>query len=109
MAGGFLRFSGESKARALPTLDDIASLTPDKPAQQVRVAEARPLLATLFVAFDRAIALRCSGGAEGTQSNLEADPTEGAMTRLGMRLIDMKAPGASMPVTGCPVLRCAER
>ncbi|MET3353616.1 UNVERIFIED_ORG: signal transduction histidine kinase [Xanthobacter viscosus] len=88
---GFLRFYEESKARALPSLDEIGALTQDNPAQQARVAEARPLLDSRFASFERAIALRQSGDVEAAQADLKADRSEGAMSRLGTLLIDMKA------------------
>ncbi|MFG1377135.1 CHASE3 domain-containing protein [Xanthobacter autotrophicus] len=88
---GFLRFYEESRARALPTLDEISKLTQDNPVQQARVAEARPLLQIRFEAFERAIALRRSGDVDGAQADLKSDRTEGAMTRLGTMLVDMKA------------------
>ena len=88
---GFLRFYQESKARAVPTLDEIGNLTLDNPTQQARIAEARPLLQSRFEAFERGIALRRSGDVEGAQSDLKSDPSEGAMTRLGTLLVEMKA------------------
>lgn len=88
---GFLRFYEQSKADTAPTLDQIAALTADNPLQQQRITEARPLLAARLEAFDRAITLRKSGDAEAALTEIRADRTEGAMTRLGGLLIEMKA------------------
>ncbi|MFG1286693.1 sensor histidine kinase [Xanthobacter versatilis] len=93
---GFLRFYEDSKARALPTLDEIGTLTLDNPVQQARLAEARPLLQSRLESFERSIAMRKSGDVQGAQADLKSDRSEGAMTRLGTLLIEMKAAEAQL-------------
>lgn len=88
---GFSRFYAQSKAQTGPTLEEIATLTSDNPEQQQRVAEARDLIAARFESYERSMALRAAGDVEGAFADLRADRTEGAMTRLGALLVEMKA------------------
>jgi len=87
---GFLRFYEASKATTGPLLDEIGALTQDNPNQQARVKEARPLLAARLAGYEAAIAQRRSGDVEGALAGLRADRTEGAMSRLGTLLVEMK-------------------
>lgn len=88
---GFARFYETSKAQSGPTLDEIATLTADNPEQQRRVAEARTLIAERLASYERSMALRAAGDVEGAFADIRADRTEGAMTRLGTLLVEMKA------------------
>lgn len=90
-ADGFLRFYDTSKASTGPLLDEIDGLTGDNPNQQARVDEIRPLLATRLADYDSAIALRRAGDVEGAFAGLRSDRAEGAMSRLGTLLTEMKA------------------
>ncbi|MFG1189069.1 sensor histidine kinase [Xanthobacter flavus] len=88
---GFARFYQQSKAQTGPTLEEIATLTADNPEQQQRVAEARTLIAERLASYEQSMALRTAGDLEGAVADLRADRTEGAMTRLGTLLVEMKA------------------
>ena len=88
---GFARFFEQSKAQTGPTLEQLATLTADNPEQQQRVAEARDLIAERMASYERSMALRTAGDLDGAFADLRADRTEGAMTRLGTLLVEMKA------------------
>ncbi|MEP9354732.1 CHASE3 domain-containing protein [Xanthobacter sp. KR7-65] len=90
-APGFLRFYEVSKAQTGPTLDELAELTQDNPVQQARIAEARQLLEARLASYEKSIALHKSGDTEGALADIRNDRTEGAMSRLGTILVDMKA------------------
>ncbi|WP_296585084.1 CHASE3 domain-containing protein [Xanthobacter sp.] len=88
---GFARFYEQSKAQTAPTLEQIATLITDNPQQQQRLAEARALIDERLASYEQSMALRTAGDLEGAVADLRADRTEGAMTRLGTLLVEMKA------------------